>query len=330
MRARGRPGRPGPPVGAGRRPAGSTPAARRSGRPRPRVSFGRVGTPPVCRGRRRPIHPHPWVRRRWTLPLFRALTCSPLPGRLDRAQGVGRVGHGRCWSGGGGLWIAAGHPWGARAIIHLVDRALERFFRLSGSLSEGSVDLSFDTPDRTWGAGLTRPTVNVFLWEILKSTAIPRAGMEQRRDAAGRIERRPVSPGGGTALPGDRLGDRAARRAPAPGVGGGVGPVPSEAPARDPARAARRGAVRALPGRPGHPVGALVRPRRASQARAAARRLVAHRDLRLAGHSDAGRVPHPQVRPRRPARPRRPPRRLPRRPPRRARPSAAVGRTAPS
>src|SRR5271165_6183714 len=90
--------------------------------------------------------------------------------------------------------MPAGNPWGAEAIIHLVDRALERFLRLSGSLSEQSVDLSFDTPDRTWGAGLTRPTVNVFLWEIIKSSARPRATLEQRRDTEGRIMRRPASP----------------------------------------------------------------------------------------------------------------------------------------
>ena len=75
-----------------------------------------------------------------------------------------------------------------------MDRALERFFRDAVPLSESAVDLSFDAPDRTWGAGLTRPTVNLFLWEIARSDAHLRGGIQQRTNEAGAIERRPSSP----------------------------------------------------------------------------------------------------------------------------------------
>jgi hypothetical protein len=85
-------------------------------------------------------------------------------------------------------------PWGAAAIIHLVDRALERFFRLAPPLDESTVDVSFDAPEKTWGAGLTRPTLNIFLWQVVKSTAKTRAGLGERDGADGRVERRPVPP----------------------------------------------------------------------------------------------------------------------------------------
>jgi hypothetical protein len=76
----------------------------------------------------------------------------------------------------------------------LVDRALQAFLRVAVPLDEGAVDLSFDAPDRTWGAGLSRPTVNVFLWEIARDSAYRSAGMQQRSGGNGRIERRPATP----------------------------------------------------------------------------------------------------------------------------------------
>lgn len=79
-------------------------------------------------------------------------------------------------------------------MIQLVDRAVERFLRETVPLPENNVDISFDAPDRTWGAALTRPTVNVFLWEVARNPANLRAGMQQRVASAGQIERRPATP----------------------------------------------------------------------------------------------------------------------------------------
>ncbi len=79
-------------------------------------------------------------------------------------------------------------------MIQLVDRALEHFLRELVPLDESSVDVSFDTPDRTWGAGLTRPTINVYLWEVGNSLGHQKAGMEERKDTNGRLERRPANP----------------------------------------------------------------------------------------------------------------------------------------
>lgn len=79
-------------------------------------------------------------------------------------------------------------------MIHLVDRAVEQFLRQEVPLGENAVDVSFDAPDRTWGAGITRPTVNIFLWEVTRNPASANAGLQQRRGPDGRVERRPSAP----------------------------------------------------------------------------------------------------------------------------------------
>ena len=79
-------------------------------------------------------------------------------------------------------------------MIHLVDRAVEQFLRQTVPLPENAVDVSFDAPDRTWGAAITRPTVNIFLWEITRNPSFAHTGLQQRRTADGRVQRRPSAP----------------------------------------------------------------------------------------------------------------------------------------
>ncbi|MGB8859550.1 MAG: Pvc16 family protein [Ilumatobacteraceae bacterium] len=80
-----------------------------------------------------------------------------------------------------------------------VDECLERFLRSAVPLSARDVDVSFEAPDREWAGKLsTRPTVNLFLWDIRRSTDRARAGLEtyqedgqtKRRLALPRIELR--------------------------------------------------------------------------------------------------------------------------------------------
>jgi hypothetical protein len=79
-------------------------------------------------------------------------------------------------------------------VIQLVDRAIEQFLRESVPLPENSVDVSFDAPDRTWGAAITRPTVNIFLWEVTRNPSLGQSGLLQRRLPDGSVERRPTNP----------------------------------------------------------------------------------------------------------------------------------------
>ncbi len=79
-------------------------------------------------------------------------------------------------------------------MIQLLDRALEEFLRARVPLSTHAVDISFQAPDKTWGAALSRPTVNVFLWDVASHSGYLKTGMQQRVNPAGSIERRPLNP----------------------------------------------------------------------------------------------------------------------------------------
>ncbi len=61
-------------------------------------------------------------------------------------------------------------------MLELIDEGLEAFFRGSVPLSPVDVDVAFEAPDKDWSAKLTRPTVNLFLWDIRRSVN-SRSGM---------------------------------------------------------------------------------------------------------------------------------------------------------
>jgi Pvc16 N-terminal domain len=63
-------------------------------------------------------------------------------------------------------------------MLDLVDESLEAFLRATVPLSARDVDVSFLPPEREWSAKLTRPTVNIFLWDIRRSAGRSRSGME--------------------------------------------------------------------------------------------------------------------------------------------------------
>ncbi len=74
-------------------------------------------------------------------------------------------------------------------MLHLIDAALESFFRATVPLSAQDVDVSFEAPDREWSAKLTRPTVSLFLWDIRRSNRSEQAGLEEGM-VDGRLVRR--------------------------------------------------------------------------------------------------------------------------------------------
>ena len=78
-------------------------------------------------------------------------------------------------------------------MLDLIDTSLEAFFRATVPLSAQDVDVSFEPPDRDWSAKLTRPTVNLFLRDLRRSTERARSGVEEiERD--GRLVRRIALP----------------------------------------------------------------------------------------------------------------------------------------
>lgn len=73
-----------------------------------------------------------------------------------------------------------------------VDRSLEALLREQVPLPAEVADVSFEPPDGTWGASLSRITVNLFLFDVARSPLPPRP--PARRDADGGVERRRMLP----------------------------------------------------------------------------------------------------------------------------------------
>ncbi len=78
-------------------------------------------------------------------------------------------------------------------MLEFIDASLEAFLRATVPLSATDVDVSFEPPDREWSAKLNRPTVNLFLWDIKRSSDRARAGMETY-EVNGKLMRRMALP----------------------------------------------------------------------------------------------------------------------------------------
>ena len=76
-------------------------------------------------------------------------------------------------------------------MLHLLDDALEALVRRR--LQNQGVDVSFSAPDGDWSAAISRPTVNLFLWDIRPSSD-GGAGIETLRTDDGQTVRRPTLP----------------------------------------------------------------------------------------------------------------------------------------
>lgn len=78
-------------------------------------------------------------------------------------------------------------------MIQLIDQALERALRAEVPLPQ-SVDVSFAVPDKRWGTAITKPTVNLFLWDIRRDKRSGHFGSRDTVDAEGRRTRVPLDP----------------------------------------------------------------------------------------------------------------------------------------
>ncbi|MCW2491684.1 MAG: hypothetical protein QOH56_1767 [Pseudonocardiales bacterium] len=77
--------------------------------------------------------------------------------------------------------------------IRTVDDGLERLLRASLPLPEEIGDVAFDAPTSNWSAQLSRITVNLFLYDVSRSTQ-PTRSATQRIDSNGRSLRRAPQP----------------------------------------------------------------------------------------------------------------------------------------
>lgn len=77
--------------------------------------------------------------------------------------------------------------------IRVVDEGLEHLLRAELPLPEDVGDVSFDAPTGTWAAQLSRITVNLFLYDVSRSS-IPSRSLPQRVAPNGRAQERPQQP----------------------------------------------------------------------------------------------------------------------------------------
>lgn len=78
-------------------------------------------------------------------------------------------------------------------MLHLLDESLETFLRAEVPLPQRSVDVVFDAPDGDWAAGVSRPTVNLYLWDVRPNLAERQWGEELvGLDDGRRVRREPL------------------------------------------------------------------------------------------------------------------------------------------
>ena len=62
-------------------------------------------------------------------------------------------------------------------MLHQLDESIEAFLRAEVPLSARDVDVAFDAPDKEWVSKLSRPTVNLFLWDMSRSSERMHSGV---------------------------------------------------------------------------------------------------------------------------------------------------------
>jgi hypothetical protein len=179
--------------------------------------------------------------------MFRCKRCR----RFNSADGIARVGGDR--AGGVDTLLDSGGFRGDRGIsgagvggtggsvpLSALENVLQAWLREQLPLPEDVGEISFDSPDGTWGTAVTRPTVNLFLFEIARAAQQPVA-LPPRRDPDGTLVREQPAPavsfsyllsawGGGAREEHRLLGDavRAVLRTPFLTAGAEDGPASSE------------------------------------------------------------------------------------------------------
>jgi Pvc16 N-terminal domain len=78
-------------------------------------------------------------------------------------------------------------------MLHLLDESLEAFLRATVPLPPRDVDVVFEAPDGEWAAGISRPTVNLYLWDIRPNLTEREYGEELvEQDGGRRFRREPL------------------------------------------------------------------------------------------------------------------------------------------
>jgi len=62
-------------------------------------------------------------------------------------------------------------------MLHLLDATMEEFLRREVPLDD-RVDVAYDAPDNEWRGRITRPTINLFVWDIRRNQHESQGGMD--------------------------------------------------------------------------------------------------------------------------------------------------------
>lgn len=76
-------------------------------------------------------------------------------------------------------------------MLHLLDDAIEAYLRAEVPLRGTDVDMVFQRPDKEWGAAVTRPTVNLFLWDVRRNSGAQESGIEMVEENGKMVRRQP-------------------------------------------------------------------------------------------------------------------------------------------
>ncbi|MEU0885645.1 DUF4255 domain-containing protein [Lentzea sp. NPDC005914] len=79
-------------------------------------------------------------------------------------------------------------------MLHLLDESLEEFLRAEVPLPRSEIDIAFAAPDKEWSARVSRPTINLYLWDVRRNLSARELGIETVRSEDGQVRQRPPLP----------------------------------------------------------------------------------------------------------------------------------------
>jgi hypothetical protein len=75
-------------------------------------------------------------------------------------------------------------------MINELDETIKQLLIKKGKLDSGEVDISFETPDREWSASISKPTVNIYLYDIRENHELRTTEWLVERDTNGMSTRK--------------------------------------------------------------------------------------------------------------------------------------------
>jgi hypothetical protein len=71
-----------------------------------------------------------------------------------------------------------------------LDETIKELLVKAGGLDPAQIDVSFEIPNREWSAGIARPTINCYLFDIRENRELRQSGMQVERNGEGAPARR--------------------------------------------------------------------------------------------------------------------------------------------